>query len=96
MLIVKKNGDTYCVIHKADVTVTFTHVKGGAPAVWFMLAEGRAISYLTLQEFCELLHDIRKEIIAHDWQEYARTSKPQENATLPFHNFPPSTSGEST
>lgn len=68
MLLVSKQGKQYCVARKADVMVVLSNHPGEGKIVRIVMAEGRAYTRLTLEEFCDLIFEVRQEIIRHNWQ----------------------------
>jgi hypothetical protein len=67
MLLVAKDGRQYCVARKADLMVVLSDNPEEGKLVRIVLAEGRAFTRLTLEEFCDLILEIRQEISRHHW-----------------------------
>lgn len=68
MLLVAKDGRQYCVARKADVQVVLSDNPEEGKLVHIVVAEGRAYARLTLEEFCDLILEVRQEIIKHHWR----------------------------
>jgi len=62
MLLFSKSGKQYAAARKGDVLVLFCREDGPHPTVNFVLGEGRAISWLTFEEFCDLVIEVRQEM----------------------------------
>ncbi len=68
MLLVVKDGRQFCVAQKHDVMVVLSDNPGEGKLVRIVMAEGRAYTRLTLEEFCDLICEVRQEIVRHHWQ----------------------------
>lgn len=62
MLLVSKNGIQYAVTRKGDVMILFSREGGERPTINFVLGEGRAWSWLSFDEFCDLVVEVRQEV----------------------------------
>lgn len=62
MLLFSKSGKQYGAARKGDVLVLFSREDGPQPTVNFVLGQGRAISWLSFEEFCDLIIEVRQEI----------------------------------
>jgi len=62
MLLVSKNGKQYAVTRKGDVMVLLCREDGPRPTIQFVLGEGRAWTWLSFEEFCDLVVEVRHEV----------------------------------
>lgn len=62
MLLFSKSGKQYAAARKGDVLVLFSREDGPHPTINFVLGQGRAISWLSFEEFCDLIIEVRQEI----------------------------------
>lgn len=73
MLLVTTEGEQFCVARRGDVAVIMPNNGDDHRTVKIVLAEGRAYSILSLQEFCELIGEVRTEINRHHRDQYEAT-----------------------
>lgn len=62
MLLFSKSGKQYAAARQGDVLVLFSREEGPQPTINFVLSEGRAMSWLSFEEFCDLVVEVRQEI----------------------------------